>query len=107
MPRLSFTTALLLLSLPAWAADPGPQYLTEGGHVICTTQQALRDAQDAINSHSKAAFDEIEQCKMSTAGQRAEKVVDGMLAAKYRIFDDSGKATDYWTSPTTMKEVRR
>ncbi|HUA53495.1 MAG TPA: hypothetical protein VMB81_15095 [Candidatus Sulfotelmatobacter sp.] len=107
MSRLAIAATLLFLSMPAFAGDDDTHYATEGGHVICTTQQALRDAQDAISSHSKKALDQIEQCKISKPGLRAEKLVDGMLSAKFRIYDEDGKATDYWTSPTTMKEVRR
>ena len=106
MSRLAIAATLLLLSMPAFAGDDDTQYVTEGGHVICTTERALRDAEAAISSRSKKALDQIEQCKISKPGLRAEKLVDGMLSAKFRIFED-GKATDYWTSPTTMKEVRR
>ena len=107
MPRILIPTFCLLLAAPALAADPDHAYVTEAGHLICTSTQAMRDAEDALRKRDKWALDQVKECKLSQAGLKADKLVDGALNAKFRIYDDTGKWTDYWTSPTTMKEVRR
>jgi hypothetical protein len=101
--------ALSLLVLPALAADE-PSYVTEEGHVMCITQQKLRDAQEAADKRDKKWLDELNhlnECTRSKAGQKAEMVQAGMLSAKIRVYDETDKSTLYWTSPTTVKEVRR
>jgi hypothetical protein len=107
MPRVPLVVGLLLLAVPALAADPDHAYVTEGGHLICTSIQTLREAQHAIEIRDKWALDQVKECKLSQPGLKADKLVDGALTAKFRVYDDTGKWTEYWTSPTTMKEVRR
>jgi len=104
MRRLSVALlALLAGSLPALAEE----YVTEKGHLICTTPQSLRDAQDAISKHDRAALDAIKECSLSQPGLKADVVQGGALTTKVKIYDENGNATIYWTSPTTLKEVRR
>jgi hypothetical protein len=104
MRRLSVALlALLAGSLPALAED----YVTEKGHLICTTAQSLRDAQEAYGKHDRAWFESIKECSQSTDGQKVEMLVEGTLTDKVKIYDQNGKPTIYWTSPTTLKEVRR
>jgi hypothetical protein len=103
MRRLSIALlALVAGSLPALAEE----YVTEKGHLICTTAQGLRDAQDAISKHDRAWLDSIKECSLSTPGLKVEMLQDGALTTKVRIYDESGKPTIYWTSRTTLKEVR-
>lgn len=104
--RLPVSTAILLLAVPALAADDA-EYVTENGRLMCTTQQTLRDAQEAIDKRDKNWLESIKECTRSKAGQKAEIVQGGMLTAKIKVYDETGKPTLYWTSPTTVKEVRR
>jgi hypothetical protein len=104
--RLPVSIILLLLVAPALAADEGA-YVTESGRLMCTSPQALRDAEDAISKRDGSWLASIKECRRSTAGQKAELVQGGMLTAKIKVYDDAGKPTVYWTSPTTIKEVRR
>jgi hypothetical protein len=109
MHRLTVSTATLLIAfaLPARGADREGAYVTEAGHLMCTSPQALREAEDAISKRDGGWLASIKECRQSKAGQKAEVVQGGVLTAKIRVYDDSGKATIYWTSPTTLKEVRR
>jgi hypothetical protein len=104
MRRLSVALlALLAGSLPALADE----YVTEKGHLICTTVQSLRDAQDAISNHDRAWLDSIKECSLSPPGLKVELLQEGALTDKVKIYDENGKPTIYWTSPTTLKDVRR
>jgi hypothetical protein len=95
--------ALLVGSLPALAAD----YATERGHLICTTQQSLHDAQEAYSKHDRGWLESIKECGQSTDGRKAELLVEGPLSIKVKIYDETGAAAVYWTSPTTLKDARR
>src|SRR5437879_667253 len=107
MIRLRTATTLLLLGLPGYGHAADPQYVTERGHLMCTSQRALDEAKRAADAQDKAWFDSIKECTRSTAGLRAEFVVRGVLTSKIRVFDDAGKPTDYYTTPSVLKEVRR
>jgi hypothetical protein len=101
-----FGIALIALTagpLPALAED----YVTERGHLMCTTAQALRDAQQAVSNHDKVWLDSIKECSQSQGGLKAEIMQGGALTAKIKVYDDRGQSTIYWTSPTTLKEGRR
>ncbi len=100
--------ATLLLGLPGYghAAEGDPDYVTERGHLMCTTQQALTDAKRANDIGDKKWFDSIKECTRSVDGLKAEKIVDGVLTAKIRVFDDAGKPTIYYTTPSVLKEAR-
>lgn len=107
MRFLSLSLATLLLGVPARAADKDAAYETESGHLVCTTPASLREAQEAINKRDKAWLDSIKECSQSKAGLKAEIIQGGMLTAKIKVYDANGRSTIYWTSPTTVKEVRR
>ena len=107
MHRLLVSLGLALVVLPVAAADPDTQYVTEGGRVICTTEPSYREAQDLISKRDNAGLLSLNQCKRSQPGMKAEIVTGGVLTARIKIYDDTGKWTMYWTSPTTLKEVRR
>jgi hypothetical protein len=107
MTRLRIATTLLLLGLPGSAHAADAQYVTERGHLMCTTEAALREAKRAADNQDKAWFDSIKECTRSVAGQKAEVVQEGVLTARIRVFDDAGKPTVYYTTPSVLKEVRR
>jgi len=104
MHRLAMPLAVLLAGSVAARAE---DYVTEKGHLMCTTLQSLRDAQEAYDKHDRAWFESIKECSQSTGGLKVEVLQDGVLTTKIKIYDESGKATVYWTSPTILKEVRR
>jgi hypothetical protein len=104
MRRLVIPLAMVLVgSLPALAED----YVTQRGHLICTTPQSLRDAEEAFGKHDRAWFESITECSQSTDGRKAELLAEGPLTVKVKIYDAGGTATIYWTSPSTLKEIRR
>jgi hypothetical protein len=104
MRRLVMLLAVLLVgSVSARAED----YVTEKGHLICTTQQSLRDAQEAYSKHDREWFESIKECSQSIGGLKVEVLQEGALITKIKIYEEGGKATVYWTSPTILKEVRR
>ncbi|MBV8167391.1 MAG: hypothetical protein JO021_11400 [Alphaproteobacteria bacterium] len=107
MNRLSLAIPLLLLGLPGYAQAADAQYVTERGHLMCTTTDALAEAKRASDAQDKRWFDSIKECRRSVAGQKAEVVQEGVLTAKIRVFDDDGKPTIYYTTPSVLKEVRR
>ena len=109
-PTVAAATTVLLgaqtLFLGA-AAAADPDYVTERGHLMCTTERALGEAKRAVDAGDKRWFDSITECVRSTAGQKAEMVQSGVLTAKVRVYDDAGKPTVYYTTPSVLKEVRR
>ena len=107
MSRLSLAVTLLLLGLPGYAHAADPQYVTERGHLMCTTTAALAEAKKAADNEDKRWFDSIKECRRSVAGQKAEIVQEGVLTARIRVFDDNGNPTIYYTTPSVLKEVRR
>lgn len=100
------TCALIAVSIPAAAADDA-KYETERGHLMCTSAQSLRDAQRAVETRDKEWLESIKECRQSTGGLKAEIIQGGTLTAKIKVYDEQGQPTIYWTSPTTLKEVRR
>ena len=92
-------------ALPARAADP--TYVTEQGHLMCTRLDRLHDAQQAVKNRDKPWLESLKECTQSKGGLKAEMLQDGPLDAKVKVYDEGGGATIYWTSPTTLKEVRR
>jgi hypothetical protein len=107
MSRPSLATTLLLLGLPGYVQAADPQYVTERGHLMCTSRDALGEAKRAVDAQDKKYFDSIKECTRSTAGQKAEIVQEGVLIARIRVFDDAGNPTVYYTTPSVLKEVRR
>jgi hypothetical protein len=107
MTRLGLATLLLLVgpALAAQAADP--EYVTERGRLMCTSEQSLAEAKRAFDARDKGWLDSIRECTQSKPGLKAEIVQGGMLTARIRVYDEDGKPTIYYTSPTTVKEVRR
>jgi hypothetical protein len=104
MRRLVMPLAVLLVGSVAARAE---DYVTEKGHLICTTLQSLRDAKEAYDKHDRGWFESIKECSQSIGGLKVEVLQDGPLTSKVKIYEEDGKATVYWTSPTTLKEVRR
>ena len=107
MTRLAFAALPILMGAAFAVQAADPQYVTERGRLMCTTQPAYNEAQRAIEARDKSWLDSIKGCTQSQPGLRAEIIQGGMLTAKIRVYDDAGKPTDYITSPTTVKEVRR
>jgi hypothetical protein len=107
MTRLTFAALPIMLGTAVAAHAADPRYVTERGRLMCTTQGSYAEAQRAIEARDKGWLDSIKGCTQSQAGLKAEIIQGGMLTAKIRVYDDAGKPTDYITSPTTVKEVRR
>ncbi|MEJ0070229.1 MAG: hypothetical protein WDO24_17670 [Pseudomonadota bacterium] len=97
----------LLAALPAWAADGDPAYVTERGHLMCTRLDRFNDAHEAVSKHDQSWLESIKECSQSKGGLKAEMLQDGPLTAKIKVYEENGQSTVYWTSPTTLKEVRR
>jgi hypothetical protein len=106
MRRFSVSIMAWLATAPSLAAD-APSYVTEQGHLICTRLDRLHDALQAVKSHDRQDFESIRECSQSKAGLKAEMLQEGPFDAKVRIYQENGESTVYWTSPTTLKEVRR
>jgi len=100
----------LAVALLGLCATAGPalaeDYVTEQGHLICTRQDRLREARDAISKHDKQALDLIHECSLSQRGMKAELLQEGPLTDKVMIYDDKGQGTVYWTAPDTLKARR-
>ena len=107
LQSLKIVVAVLPFAGSGLAADKDPEYVTERGRLMCTSPQALRDAQEAVNKRDKVWLDSLKECTQSRPGLKAEIMQGGVLTAKIRVYDEGGKPTIYWTSPTTVKEVRR
>ncbi|MBI3513567.1 MAG: hypothetical protein HY060_05815 [Proteobacteria bacterium] len=107
MRCLKLSLAMLLLPLPGLAAEKDVEYVTERGRLMCTSPQSLNEAQRAVEARDKPWLDSIKECTQSRPGLKAEIMQGGMLTAKIKVYDEAGKWTIYWTSPTTVKEVRR
>jgi hypothetical protein len=107
MRSLKIAIAVACLAGPGWAADKDAQYVTERGRLMCTSPNSLKEAQEAVDKRDKAWLDSIKECTQSRPGLKAEMIQNGVLTAKIRVFDEAGKPTVYWTSPTAIKEVRR
>lgn len=105
--RLSLAALLPLLGGAPVATATEPQYVTEGRRLMCTTNDALKEAERAISAGDKWWFDRIRECVQSRPGLKAEILQQGMLIARIRVWDEDGKPTDYYTAPTNIKEVRR
>jgi hypothetical protein len=105
MRALTISIALAIAPVAAVAAED--DYVTDGGHLMCTTLQSYRDAQEAVSKHDRQWLTSIKECTQSRPGLKAEMMQNGPLTAKVKVYDDSGKPTIFWTSPTTVKEVRR
>ena len=105
MRSLKISLAMLVLPMPGLAADP--EYVTERGRLMCTSPASLSDAQKAVETRDKVWLDSIKECTQSRPGLKAEIMQGGVLTAKIKVYDETGKWTIYWTSPTTVKEVRR
>jgi hypothetical protein len=99
-------TMILLVPGALLAADE-PSYVTERGRLICTSPDSLKDALRAVDARDKAWLDSIRECSQSRPGLKAEIMQGGVLTVKIKVYDEAGKWTIYWTSPTTVKEVRR
>lgn len=99
---------LVLVACLGWTgAALADEYVTEPGHLICTRQDRLNDAREAISKHDKQWLDSIRECSLSQRGMKAEVLQEGPLTSKVMIYDDKGNGTVYWTAPDTLKEVRR
>jgi len=104
MRRLVITLAVLLAgALPARAAN----YVTERGHLICTTLQSLRDARQAVSNRDAQWLGTIKECSQSEGGLKAELLQEGTLTTKIKIYQDDGQSVIYWTAPDTLKEIKR
>jgi hypothetical protein len=107
MRSLKIAIVIACLAGPGLAADKDPEYVTERGRLMCTSPQSLKDAQEAVEKRDKVWLDSLKECTQSRPGLKAEIIQGGVLIAKIRVFDEAGKPTIYWTSPTAVKEVRR
>ncbi len=105
--HLFISLGLVLVALATAAADRDIQYVTEGGRLMCTSDQSYREAQDLISKRDASGLQSLRECIRSKPGLKAEIVTGGVLTARIKVYDDAGKWTMYWTSPTTVKEVRR
>jgi hypothetical protein len=104
MRCLVITLAVLLAgALPARAAD----YVTERGHLICTSLPSLRDAREAVSNRDRNWLESIKECSQSEGGLKAELLQEGVLTTKIKIYQDNGQSVIYWTAPDTLKEIRR
>ena len=97
--------ALFALCAGAWPAL-ADDYVTDQGHLICTRQDRLNDAREAVSRHDKSWLESIRECSLSQRGMKAELLQDGPYTAKVKIYDDKGQGTVYWTAPETLKARR-
>jgi len=95
---------LLLLAKPARADD----YATIRGRIMCTTQEMLRQALQAVREKNREILRTVQGCRESVEGVPAELLQDNVSMIKIRLgYPDEKGRPEYWTLPDTIKSTSR
>jgi hypothetical protein len=102
MVPVALATAVLVA--PVRAGDE--TYVTVHGRIMCTTQEMLRQALQAVRDKNREQLRTVQGCRQSLDGIPAELLQDNVSMIKVRVgYPDS--QTEYWTLPETIKPTTR
>ena len=74
---------------------------------MCATQQSLREALRAVDTHDRALMNTVQGCHYSVDGVPAELIQDNVSMIKVKIGRDPNNRMELWTLPESIKSVNK
>jgi hypothetical protein len=106
--RMMLVAALAVPLMATAARADDDVYVTIRGQIMCTTQEMLRQALQAIRDKKPEILRTVQGCRESIAGVRAELLQDNVSMIKIRLGELSETVRpEYWTLPETIKSPNK
>jgi len=98
----------LALPLAATGARADDEYVTGRDKIMCTTQQSLREALNAIQQKNRTMLETVQGCHYTIDGIRAELLQDNVSMIKIRLGQpDQPNRQEFWTLPDSIRPANR
>lgn len=106
--RMLLVAALVVPLMATTARADDDTYVTIKGQIMCTTQEMLRQALQAIRDKNREVLRTVQGCRESLPGVRAELLQDNVSMIKIRLGELSEETRpEYWTLPETIKSPNK